>query len=292
MRSLSEAMFGLELPILLDKGVDTVNHFLHELDLAVAEPVLVGNVVSDAGLTARLTTGASGLEMKLFTSIGQSLGALLGVAGQVDVHASTHASAQVGGAGMDEAVLGVQHKVLTRLFLHRVSHCLNASGKTVENCSDVTARLHGDDPELVLLVDPGEEGFVLVMEDSATLWPISLHARNLQVLVPGHEEEMIIDQLLPDLLLHACQREVGASKITSQVSKCLLHQVLNAKALVLGDSRGQAEPVDVATNTDAGGVDRGGGVDGAFDFGRIHVAGVCGVGSDAMVLLDQRVEHV
>merc|ERR1712212_628914 len=147
-------------------------------------------------------------------------------------------------------------------------------------------------PATFRFLSPGEEGFVLVMEDSATLWPISLHARNLQVLVPGHEEEMIIDQLLPDLLLHACQGEVGASKITSQVSKCLPHQVLNAKALVLGDSRGQAEPVDVATNTDAGGVDRSGGVDGAFDFGRIHVAGVCGVGSDAMVLLDQRVEHV
>lgn len=41
-------MLLLEDPVLLDEGVDAVDHLLDELDLAVAQPVLVGNVVGDA----------------------------------------------------------------------------------------------------------------------------------------------------------------------------------------------------------------------------------------------------
>ena len=37
-----------ELAVLLDQGVDAVNHLLDELHLGVAESVLVGDVVSDA----------------------------------------------------------------------------------------------------------------------------------------------------------------------------------------------------------------------------------------------------
>ena len=37
------------------------------------------------------------------------------------------------------------------------------------------------------------------MEDAATLRPVSLNAGGDQVLVAGDEQEVVIDQLLPDL---------------------------------------------------------------------------------------------
>ena len=40
-------MFLGEFLVLLDEGVDTVNHLLNELHLRVAESVLVGDIVSD-----------------------------------------------------------------------------------------------------------------------------------------------------------------------------------------------------------------------------------------------------
>jgi hypothetical protein len=49
-----EAVLLLEDPVLLDERIDSVNHLLDELDLAVAEAVLVRDVVGDPGLTARL----------------------------------------------------------------------------------------------------------------------------------------------------------------------------------------------------------------------------------------------
>ncbi len=59
---------------------------------------------------------------------------------------------------------------------------LNAAGKTVEDGPDVPALLHGDDAELILLVDPGEEGLVPVVEDAPPLRPVTLHPSSDQIL--------------------------------------------------------------------------------------------------------------
>ena len=64
--------------ILLVESVDTVNHLLDQLDLAVAQPVLVGDVVGDSGLSARLSPGSSGLKVELLTPGSQHLGSKLG----------------------------------------------------------------------------------------------------------------------------------------------------------------------------------------------------------------------
>ena len=80
---------------------------------------------------------------------------------------------------MDVAVLGVQHEVSARLGLDGVSHRLDTSGQAVEHSSDIASALHGDDSQLILLVDPGQECLVLVVENTPTLWPVSLHTSNL-----------------------------------------------------------------------------------------------------------------
>ena len=56
--AILEAVLLLEGPVLLDEGVDPVDHLLDELDLAVAEAVLVRDVVRHARLTARLPPGS------------------------------------------------------------------------------------------------------------------------------------------------------------------------------------------------------------------------------------------
>ena len=243
-------------------------------------------------LAARLAPGSPGLEMELLAPGLQSLQTILGPAGQVHVDAGPHAGPEVGGAGVDVAVLGVQHEILARLGLNGVTYSLDASGEAVEHGADIAAALHGDDSQLVLLVDPGEEGLVLVVEDATTLGPVALHAGDLQVGVARDKEEVVVDQLLPHLLVHASERVVGASKVALQVGESLLHEVLNSNPLLLGDSRGKTKSVDGTTNPDPAGVHRGGGVDVALDLVDVHVAGVGRVSADAMVLLDQGVEDI
>merc|ERR1719334_2898153 len=222
--------------ILLVERVDSVNHLLHQLHLAVSQPVFVRDVVGNASLSTRLPTGSTWLKVKLFASGSKNLGAKLGPSWEVDVNRSSHACSKVCWASMDVSVPFVQHEVVTRFLLDGILHSLDTSCQSVKHLLDVSALLHGDDPQLVLFVDPGQEGLVLVVEDSTTLGPVPLHASNLEVWITRHKEEVVINQLLSDLLTHPSEREVRSGEVTFKVSKCLLHEVLHINSLLLGDS--------------------------------------------------------
>jgi hypothetical protein len=129
-----------------------------------------------------------------------------------------------------------------------IAFCLPS--ETLEDTLDVTALLHGNDAELILLVDPDQESLSRVVEDTATLWPVTLHTSDLQVGVTRHEEEMVIDQLLTSFVVHALQGVVDTGQVSLQGGEGVLHQSLNVHTLLLGDSGGKTVSLDVATNTD------------------------------------------
>jgi len=79
--------------------------------------------------------------------------------------------------------------------------------------SDFTV-FHGNDTELILLVDPDQESLGLVVVDATTLGPVTLHACGDQVLVARDKEEMVIHQLLAIIFLHSQEWEVRSRKIS------------------------------------------------------------------------------
>merc|ERR1711990_1002510 len=160
------AVLLLELQILLPEGVDGVNHDLDQLDLGVSQSVLVGDVVGVASLTTGLSSGTTGLDSQLLSAGLQLVHALLGPAGQVDVDGGPHAGPQVGGAGVDVAVLLGQSVLLAGLGLDGLLDGGDTAGQASEDSLDVSALLHGDDAGLVLLVHPQQEGLGVVVEDS------------------------------------------------------------------------------------------------------------------------------
>ena len=150
-------------------------------------------------LATRLSPGASGLHLELLAPLLQGIQALLGPSREVNVDRGPHSckekmllnyqnlgnfvfltSAQVGGAGVDVAELGAEDKVLAALGLDRVSDGLDAAGEALEDALDVAALLHGDDPKLIFLIDPDQEGLGLVVENAPALGPVALHAGHLQ----------------------------------------------------------------------------------------------------------------
>merc|ERR1719178_227639 len=276
--------------ILLPEGVDAINHLLDELNLGVSEPVLVGDVVGVSSLAARLSAGSTGLQVKLFATSLQLVNAVLGPARQVNVHRGPHASAKVGGAGVDVTEPLIEAEVLAGFLLNRVLDSLDTLGKPGEDLLHISSLLHGDDAELILLVDPDEESLLLVVEDATTLRPVTLHTSNGQVPVSGDEEEVVVNELLAAPLVHASQRVVVSGKVRWEALDCVCHQLLNSDTLVLGDSGGKAKAIDGTTNTDSARVDRDIRVDVALNLADIHVRGVPGRGADSVVLLDQRVK--
>jgi len=284
------AVLLLPLEVLLPEGVDTVNHDLDELNLGVSKTMLVGDVVGVASLSAGLSPGSTGLDGELLASGLQLVNSLLGPSGKVDVHGGAHASSKIGGAGVDVAVLLIQTEVLANLSLDAVADSLDSSGETTEDSLDIATLLHGDDAELILLVDPDKEGLGSVVEDATAFGPVALHASDLQVGVTRHEEEMVIDELLAGGLVHAGEGVVVASEVAGQFGEGVLHEGLNVDTLLLGDSGGKTKALDGASNADPARVNGNIGLDVAGDFAGVHVGGVLEVSTEAMVFADERVE--
>merc|ERR1711936_102549 len=197
---------------------------------------------------------------------------------------------QIGWARVNVTESLIQAEVLARLLLDRVLNSLDTLGKPGEDLLHISTLLHGNDTGLILLVDPDEEGLVPVVEDATTLRPVTLHASNGQVPVSRNEEEVIVNQLLANLLVHSSQGVVVSGKVRGEALDCVDHKLLNSDALVLGDSRRQAKSIDGTTNTDSAGVDGDIRVDIALDLANIHVGSVPGRGADSVVLLDKRVK--
>merc|ERR1719430_259979 len=232
------------------------------------------------------------MQMKLLTSRLKYFQPQLGIARQVNMHRSSHSSSQVSRTRMDVSVLGVKHELLPRLCLDGVPHSPDTPGKSIKHCPHIPSFLHGDNPQLVLLVDPVEEGLVHIVEDTPALRPVPLHPSNLQIRVTRHEQKMIIHQLLPHFLVHPSEREVGTCKVILQVSEGLFHQVLHPKPLLPGNSRRQTKPINRSTNSDTSVVNWCLGVDVPLDLIHIHVTRVHRLGGDAMVLLDEGIKHL
>jgi len=285
-------MLLLPFEILSPQGVDSVNHNLDKLNLRVSKTMLVGDVVGAACLTTRFSTGSTGLHMEFLTASLELVNRLLGPAREVNMDGGTHTSSKIGGAGVDESVLFRESKVLATLSLDRVSNSLDTTSKTSKDTLDITALLHGDDSHLILLIDPEKEGLGSVVEDSTALWPVTLHTSNSEVTVSTDEEEVIINKLLTDSFIHTSKRIVVTSKIIGELAKSAAHQLLNINTLLLGDSGGETESINAATNTDTGGVDWSSGINVSSDLVDIHVRSVLSIRADSMVVLDDGIEDL
>merc|ERR1719341_2282517 len=175
-------MLLLPFQIFLPQSVDTINHDLDQLDLRVSKTVLVRDVISASSLATRFSTGSTRLDTEFFTASLELVNRFLGPAREVNID--------------------------------RVSNSLDSTSKTLKYTLDITSLLHGDNSCLIFLINPEKEGFSSIVEDSTALRPVTLHTSNSKVTVSTDKEEVIINKLLADLLIHAGQRIVTTSKIS------------------------------------------------------------------------------
>merc|ERR1712110_759879 len=254
--------------------------------------MLVGNVISVASLSTGFTTGSTGLYAQFFASLLESWETFLGPSGEVNVDGCSHASSKIGWARVNITELLGQLEVLAGFSLDGVLYSLNTSGQSFENTLDITSLLHGNDSELILLINPDKECFGFVVEDSTAFWPVTFHTSYLQVWITRHEEEVIINQLLSDFFIHSSQWIVVASKITSELCESSTHELFHVNTLLLGDSRGQTESLDGSSNTDSDGVnwDIIGNV--SLDFVDVHVGNMFESSGETVVFADEWVKYI
>merc|ERR1712156_1047326 len=183
-------------------------------------------------------------------------------------------------------------EILARFSLYWIPNSLDTPGKAFKDTLDITTLLHGNDTELILFIDPDKESFVIVMENTTALWPVTLHTSNLQVRVTRHEEEMVINELLADSFIHTSQGIVVTSQISSQLGESVFHEGLNINTLLLGDAGRKTKSLDGTTDTDSAGVNWDIRFNVSGDFGGIHVRGVLEISTKTMVFADEGVENI
>jgi len=184
------------------------------------------------------------------------------------VHGGAHTSSKVGWAGGDVAEMLVVSK-LGLLF-----DLSGSDGKSLEDLTDVRSLLHGDDSELILLVDPHEEGLVFVVEDTTGLRPLALEAAALKVLVTTLEEEVVGNKLLLLGVSHGGEGVVLALEFTSELLEDANDLGLDFASLLSSDSGTEGVVSKVTSDPDSGGVDHlvlVSGEVGAFQLSVVHV---------------------
>merc|ERR1719495_1100383 len=88
--------------------------FLSSSTLCLVHP---GNVISEASLSTRFSTGATWLQLELFTSLLKFINAVLGPSRKVNMDGCSHTSTKIGWARVDVTVLFIKAEVLARFFL-------------------------------------------------------------------------------------------------------------------------------------------------------------------------------
>ena len=160
----------------VNHGADAIDHILDEVLLGAAETSLVGDVVSAVVGLSVLTVDASNLDVVLVGD-GVELVLLLAQLRELDVHGGAHGGAEVRRAGGD---------VAERRVVGELADALNDRGglaEPLEDLLDSGTLLHRDNSELILLVDPDQEGLGVVVENATAAGPVAVQVTSLEEAV-------------------------------------------------------------------------------------------------------------
>jgi len=167
------------------------------------------------------------------------------------------------------------------------------SGKSIENLSDSSSWLHGDDSELIFFVNPNEESLLVIMEDTSTRWPVSVEVACLQESVTLFEKEMIINQFLLIFFVHALEWVESTFKISSESAASLNDFVHDFESLLFGDTWTEWVVSHVSSNSDSSAVNHSAILSAEFSIDEtcsVHVGDVACISLVAVILLNDLIK--
>jgi len=148
---------------------------------------------------------------------------------------------------------------------------------------------------LILLINPNEESLGVIMEDTSSLWPVSVKTTSVKESVALFEKEMIIDQLLLVFFGHALERVVFTTQLSSELRENARDLCLNFVSLFFGDTWSKWILCQVSSNSDSCRKDHT-----SLSFGEwwavellvVHVADMLVTNSMLMVVLNNGIKKL
>lgn len=169
-------------------GLDSVIHILDKVNFGESESSLVGDIENTITALRVLSVDSSNLDVILVSNLLE-LFLVLGKFWQLDVDGGSQSGSAVGWAGSQISKVVIVGKLGDSFDF------LLGSSQSIEDGSDITTGLHGDDSELIFFIDPDEESLIIIVIDSSSSWPVSVESTSLQESVTFLEQEMVCNEL-------------------------------------------------------------------------------------------------
>jgi len=269
-----------------DQSMDTVDHILNESSLGHTESSLVGDIVGSVIRLRVLSVDTSDLNV-IFVGDGVELVLLLGKFWKLDMDGSSQGGTKVSWARGDVTEMSI---------VRELSDLLNGGGssaESVEDFTDTSSFLHGDDSELIFFINPNEESLGLVVEDTSTGWPVSVQVACFKESVSLLEQEVVSDELLSDVFAHAFEWVEGTSEVSLEFATGFNNFVHDLESLLFADTWSEWISGQVSSDSDSSGGNHSGigfGEVGVLEARSVHAGNVLGGWSVTVVLLNNFVE--
>jgi len=182
------------------------------------------------------------------------------------------------------------------LIVRELGDLLNGGGgsaESVEDLFDTSSFLHGDDSKLIFFVDPDEERFGIIVEDTSTGWPVSVQVASFEESISFLEQEVVSDELFSGGFVHAFEWVEGTSEVTFELAAGVDDLGHDLESLLLGDTWSEWISGQVSSDSDSSGGDHGGigfREVGVGETRSVHAGNVLGLWSVTVVLLNDFVE--
>jgi len=266
--------------------VDTVDHILNEACFTETESSLVGNIVGSVIGFGVLSVDSSDLYV-VFVSNFVEFCLVLGEFWKFDMNGSSHCGTEVSWARSD-----ISEMVIVSEFGDLLNG-LSSSAESIKDLFDSSSFLHGDDSKLIFFIDPNEESFINIVEDTSTRWPVSVQVASFEESISFLEQEVVSDELCSCCFVHAFEWVEGTSEVTLELAAGVDDLGHDLESLLFGDTWSEWISGQVSSDSDSSGGDHSGigfREVGVGETSGVHAGNVLGLWSVTVVLLNNFVE--
>ena len=108
---------------------------------------------------------------------------------------------------------------------------------------------------MILFINPDKESLVVVMEDTSSLWPVSLKTAGFKILITTLEKEVIGDELLLLSVGHLGEGVIFTLKFTIELRKSGSDEGFNLESLLSSNGGTKWVGSEISSNSNSSGVD-------------------------------------
>ena len=173
-----------------DHSFDSIVHILNQVDFSSSESSSVRDIENTIISLSVFSMNSSDLNVVLVSNLVELFFVFfLGKHWELDMNGCSQSSTEICWARCDVTKMIIVSELGFFLDLS------GSNGESTENSSNISSLLHGDNSELILLIDPDQESLFLIVENTSTSWPVSVEATRLQESISFLEKEVIGNQL-------------------------------------------------------------------------------------------------